>query len=246
MRNIVLVIEYDGTDYCGWQRQKHGKSIQETIQEAIEKITGSRPEVIGSGRTDAGVHAKALTANFHTESKLSGERFAFALNAMLPRDIVIKSSREAEAEFHSRYHALGKRYSYLMLNSRQPTAIYRNQAFHVSYCDKLDIDKMVAASQCFVGTHDFAGFMSSGSSVKDTVRTIYSIQVTTEGEFIKITYEGNGFLYNMIRILSGTLLYVGIGKIKLEDIPDILASKDRTRAGKTLPPHGLYLEKVIY
>lgn len=246
MRNIMLEIEYDGTNYCGWQIQKNSLSIQESIQQAIYKITGAAPEVIGSGRTDAGVHALGQVANFHTESRLPAERFAFALNAVLPEDIVIKSSREAAPEFHARFSAVGKQYSYLLLNSRQPTALYRKLAHHVSYCEKLSIDDMRKASKHFIGKHDFYGFMAKGSKVKDTVREIFDINIKQENEFIRITYHGNGFLYNMVRILSGTLLYTAIGRIPVEEIPDILASKDRTRAGITLPANGLYLEKVFY
>lgn len=246
MRNIKLIIEYEGTNYCGWQSQKNACSIQETIQNAIEKITGSRSNLTGSGRTDAGVHAKGQVANFLTDSKIPAERFAFALNSVLPRDIVIKNSSEVEMEFHARYSTVGKKYSYLLLNSKQPTALYRNLAYHVSYCDKLDLEQMYVASQHFVGTHDFAGFMSTGSSIKGTVRTIYEINIVQEDDLIKLIYHGNGFLYNMVRIISGTLLYAGIGKIHSNEIPKVIASKDRTKAGITLPAHGLYLEKVLY
>jgi tRNA pseudouridine38-40 synthase len=246
MRNIKLVIEYEGTNYCGWQIQKNVNSIQETIQKAIERITGSMPNLNGSGRTDAGVHALGQVANFETESKIPAERFAFALNAVLPKDIVIKASSEAETDFHARYSAIGKQYSYLILNSKQPTALYRNLAYHVSYCEKLDINELITASKGFLGTHDFYGFMSTGSSIKDTTRTIYDIDATQNGEFIKLTFKGNGFLYNMVRIMSGTLLYTGIGKIKANQISEIITAKDRTKAGITLPAHGLYLDKVLY
>lgn len=246
MRNIKLVIEYEGTNYCGWQAQKNAMSIQEAIQDAIEKITGGRPELHGSGRTDAGVHALGQVANFFTESRIPEERFAFAFNAVLPQDIVIKSSCEVKMDFHSRFSAKGKQYSYLLLNSRHPTAIYRNLSHHVPYCEKLDISKMETAAKYLTGTHDFAGFMSQGSSIKDTVRTIYNIKIECDGEFIKLIFNGNGFLYNMVRILSGTLLYAGIGKINVDAIPDIIESKDRKQAGITLPPQGLYLEKVFY
>lgn len=246
MRNIKLIIEYEGTNYCGWQSQKNANSIQETIQDAIEKITGSRPNLNGSGRTDAGVHAYGQVANFLTESRIPEEKFAFALNTVLPKDIVIKASQEVETDFHARYSAKGKQYSYLLLNSKQPSAICRNLAYHVSYCDKLNIEQLKIASQHFTGTHDFSGFMATGSSIKSTVRTIYDIKVTQNEDLIKLTYYGNGFLYNMVRILSGTLLYAGIGKINPMDIPEMIISKNRSKAGITLPAHGLYLEKVLY
>ncbi len=246
MRNIKLVIEYEGTNYCGWQSQKNVISIQDTIQDAIFKITGSRVELIGSGRTDGGVHALGQVANFIIDSEIKAERFAFALNWILPHDIVIKNSCEVDMDFHSRYCAVGKQYSYLLLNSRQPTALYRNLAHHISYCDKLDVSKMEDASKYFIGTYDFSSFMSKGSSIKSTVRTIYDVKIVQNEEFIKIIYHGNGFLYNMVRIISGTLLQTAIGKIEPINIPDIIQSKNRQRAGIGLPAHGVYLEKVYY
>lgn len=246
MRNIKLVIEYDGTNYCGWQTQKNAVSIQDTIQNAILEITGKRPVLSGSGRTDAGVHAYGQVANFIIDSKIPAESFTFVLNSVLPKDIVIKSSTEVDMDFHSRFSAVGKEYSYLLINSRQPTALYRNLAYHVSYCDRLDIDKMKAASKHFIGTYDFSSFMSTGSDIIDTVRTIYDVRISQNDEFIKITYHGNGFLYNMVRIISGTLFYAAIGKIEPGDIPDIILLKCRDKAGITLPAQGLYLEKVFY
>ena len=246
MRNIKLIIEYDGTNYSGWQAQKNASSIQQTIQDAIEKITGCRPELHGSGRTDAGVHARGQVANFLIDSKIKAERFAFALNAVLPEDIVIKSSCEMDMDFHARFSAVGKQYSYHIINSRQRTALHRHYAHYVNYCEKLDLSEMRMACGHLIGTHDFEAFMAQGSSIKDTVRTIYDIKLVQDEDLIKLIYHGNGFLYNMVRILSGTILYCGIGKINTKDIPAIIASKDRTSAGITLPPHGLYLEKVFY
>lgn len=246
MRNINLIIEYDGTNYCGWQSQKNANSIQETIQTAIEKITCDRPNLYGSGRTDKGVHAFGQTANFFTESKVNAEKFAYNLNSVLPADIVIKTSCEVDMDFHARYSAVGKEYSYLILNSKQPSALYRNLAYHINYCEKLNINEMVVASQAFVGTHDFSAFMAKGSSIKDPIRTIDEVKITQNGEFLKLTFRGNGFLYNMVRIISGTLLFVGVGKINSKDILEIINSKNRRQAGMTLPAHGLYLEKVLY
>jgi tRNA pseudouridine38-40 synthase len=246
MRNIKLIIEYDGTSYCGWQTQKHDSSIQQTLQDAIEKITGCRPSLHGSGRTDAGVHALGQVANFQIDSKIPSERFAFALNAVLPEDIVVKSSEEVSEDFHARFSAIGKQYSYHIINSRQPSAIHRRYAHYVNFCEKLDMEGMKQACEHLTGTHDFAAFMAQGSKVKDTTRNIYDIKLTQEGERIKLTYHGNGFLYNMVRILSGTIIYCGIGKLSAHEVPKILLSKDRTQAGITLPPHGLYLEKVFY
>ena len=246
MRNINLIIEYDGTNYSGWQSQKNAILIQQTIEIAIEKITSNKSELYGSGRTDKGVHAFGQTANFLTESKVPAEKFAYNLNSVLPKDIVIKSSSDVDIDFHDRYSAVGKEYSYLILNSKQPSALYRNLAYHISYCEKLNINEMLLASQEFVGTHDFSGFMAKGSSIKNTIRTIDEIKIIQNGEFLKLTFRGNGFLYNMIRIISGTLLFAGVGKINSKDILGIITSMNRRHAGVTLPAHGLYLEKVLY
>jgi len=246
MRNIKLTIEYDGTNYSGWQTQQNGPSIQAEIEKALSKITGETIRIVGSGRTDAGVHARGQTANFHTGSKVPADRFSYALNSMLPRDIVIRESCEVPEDFHARYSAKGKKYSYLILNSKFPSALLRNYAYHINYCEKLDISKLKEAAGYFVGTYDFAGFMSTGSNTIDTVRTIFEVKVYVEGELIRIEYKGNGFLYNMVRIITGTLIDVGIGKIEPGEIPEIIKSRDRARAGATAPPQGLYLEKVYY
>ena len=246
MRNIKLIIEYDGTNYSGWQIQKNGPSIQEELQKVLRTITGEECNVNGSGRTDAGVHAIGQVANFRTSSRMPADRFAYALNSMLPKDITIKASIEAEADFHARFSAIGKCYRYKIFNSRFPSALLRNYAYYINYCDKLDMNRLRSAADCFTGTHDFSGFMSTGSSVEDTVRTIYKIDVEKNEALIEICFEGNGFLYNMVRIIVGTLIYTGIGKIAVPEIPDIIRSKDRSRAGITAPAHGLYLEKVLY
>lgn len=246
MRNIKLLIEYDGTNYKGWQIQKNANTIQEELIKAIYKITGENIDVNGSGRTDAGVHAKGQVANFITNSQIASHRFADAINSVLPEDIVIKNSCEVPADFHSRFYAKGKRYSYTIHNSMYPKAIGRNYAYHTRYCDKLDVNKMIEAAAYFIGTHDYAGFMSAGSSVKDTVRTIYSINIDSDNDTIKIDYHGNGFLYNMVRIITGTLLYCGLSKIEVIQMEELIKSKDRKRAGATVPAKGLCLEEVFY
>jgi tRNA pseudouridine38-40 synthase len=246
MRNIKLLIEYDGTNYKGWQIQKNAPSIQEEIVKAIYKITGESIDLNGSGRTDAGVHARGQVANFVTSSNIREDRFADALNSVLPEDIVIKRSEEVSLDFHARFSAKGKKYSYTLYNSKYPPAIGRNYVYHVRYCDKLDIEKMVEGSRYFIGTHDFAGFMSAGSNVKDTVRTIYSIDFHNEGSKIRIEYIGNGFLYNMVRIITGTLLYCGLSRIDVTKLDEIILSKDRVKAGITIPAKGLCLEEVYY
>ena len=246
MRNIKLTIEYDGTNYCGWQVQENGPSIQAEIEKALQVTTGEKIRINGSGRTDAGVHARGQVANFTTGSTIPQEKFAYALNSLLPRDIVIKDSVEVPADFHARYSAVGKKYSYLVVNSKFPSALLRNYAYHTGYCERLDIDRIEKGAEAFIGTYDFLGFMSTGSKVSDTVRTIYELSIKKEKELIRFNYKGNGFLYNMVRIITGTLLYAGIGKIKPEDIKEIIMSKNRDRAGITVPACGLYLEEVYY
>lgn len=245
MRNIKLTIEYDGKDFNGWQAQPKKLNIQGEIQRAIESITNEENvELIGSGRTDAGVHAIAQVANFKTNSNIPIEKMALAINSKLKKSIVIKKAEEVDENFHSRYSVKNKTYRYIINNSESGSAIYRN----LEYCFpiKLDVEKMKKAAKYFEGEHDFSGFKASGTSSKNSIRTIYKAEVKKEDDKIIIELTGNGFLYNMVRIISGTLLDVGLGKIKPEEIPDIIESKDRKRAGKTLPAHGLYLVKVDY
>lgn len=244
MRNIKLTIEYDGSDFNGWQKQPNKLNIQGEIEKAICNITKEQVELIGSGRTDAGVHALAQVANFKTSSNISIDKIPLAINSQLKNSIIIKDAQEVEERFHSRYNAKRKTYRYIINNSKCGTALYRN--FEYCFPMKLDVEKMKKAAKYFEGEHDFKGFKSSGTSGKNSVRTIYKAIVKQDGERIIIELTGNGFLYNMVRIISGTLLEVGIGKIKLEEIPEIIESKNRQRAGKTLPPHGLYLVKVNY
>lgn len=244
MRNIKLTIEYDGKCYNGWQKQPNKLNIQGEIERAIYNITKEEVDLIGSGRTDAGVHALGQVANFKTNSEISIEKLPLAINSQLKNSIVIKEAEEVDERFHSRYNAKHKTYRYIINNSKCGTAIYRNLEY--SYPFKLDVEKMKQASIYFEGEHDFKAFKSSGTSSKNSVRTIYKAIVKQEGEKIIIELTGNGFLYNMVRIISGTLLDVGLGKIKPEEIPEIIESKDRQRAGKTLPPYGLYLVEVKY
>lgn len=244
MRNIKLTIEYDGKDYNGWQKQPDRLNIQGEIEKAIEEITGEKVDLTASGRTDAGVHSLGQTANFKTDSKIPTEKFAKAINSRLKKSIVIKSAEEVDEKFHSRYSVKSKTYRYIINNSENGTAIYRGLEYHVPM--KLDYEKMNEAIKYFIGEHDFKAFKASGTSSKSSVRKILDGSVRKEGERVIIEVTGTGFLYNMVRIISGTLLDVGLGKIKPEDIPSIIESKDRTKAGKTLPAHGLYLLQVNY
>ena len=246
MKNVKLIIEYDGFNYCGWQAQKNGIAVQQIIADALLTITGEKCNLNGSGRTDAKVHAKGQAANFLTNSNIPGEKFAFRLNAILPPDIVIKKSEEVDLDFHASFSAKGKKYSYLIYNSLFPSAIMRNYAYCINFKEKLDLEKMRKAADMLEGTHDFRAFMGISSIKENTVRTIFSIEIIEKGEYITINFIGNGFLYNMVRILTGTLIYAAVGRIKLEEIPLIIEGKDRRKAGITAPAYGLYLEEVYY
>jgi tRNA pseudouridine38-40 synthase len=245
LRNIKIVIEYDGTKYNGWQSQKNGVGIQEMITNAIHQVTGEDIKINGSGRTDAGVHAIGQTANFLTESSIPANKFPVAINSFLPKDIVIKSAEDMDKDFHARYSVKGKKYMYVLNNSKVRSALDFYREYHMG--QELDYKKMKKASEFFEGTHDFRGFMASGSSIKDTIRTISKVQLKKrEDGRIIFCFTGDGFLYNMVRIMVGTLIDVGLGKINPDEIPDIIKSKDRKRAGKTVPAQGLYLMEVYY
>ena len=244
MRNIKLTIEYDGKEFNGWQKQPNKLNIQGNIEKVLSDITKEDIEIIGSGRTDAGVHALGQVANFKTNSTIPIEKFAIAINSRLKKSIVIKKAEEVPERFHSRYNCKKKTYRYVINNSETGSAIYRNLEYNIK--QPLNLEKMQDASLYFVGEHDFSAFKASGTSSKSSVRTIYSAKVTKEGERIYIELTGNGFLYNMVRIIAGTLVEVGLGKIKPEEITEIIDSKDRQKAGKTLPPYGLYLVEVNY
>ena len=251
MRNIKLTIEYDGTNYSGWQSQNNSVAIQDEIQKAIKKLTGEDCLLIGSGRTDAGVHALGQVANFKTSSKIPADKFSYALNSFLPEDIVIKKSEEVSLDFHAQYSAKGKKYMYLIYNSTRPSALLRDRAYFVP--QKLDVDAMKKAAECFIGTHDFSAFRATGGSAKTSVRTINNVsldvcynQLDACHNLIKFEIAGNGFLYNMVRIIAGTLVEIGIGKLPWDSVPGIIESRERKRAGRTVPPHGLYLVEVRY
>lgn len=243
MRNIKITIQYNGKNYCGWQKQNNSPGIQGTIEKAIFDITREEVKITGSGRTDAGVHALGQVANFKTNSQIPVDRIPNALNAKLPKDISIVKAEEVDEDFHSRYSAKKKTYRYQVYNSLYRSPIYADISYPVKY--DLDIDKMKKEAKSLIGTYDFKGFMSSGSSVIDTVRTIYNIEVSKSEDLIIIEIEGNGFLYNMVRIIAGTLVDIGRGRIT-ENMSTIIKSKSRSMAGHTAPAHGLFLKKVDY
>lgn len=244
MRNIKLTIEYDGTSYGGWQKQKNNRTIQQSIEEAIKLLTGEDAELIGSSRTDAGVHAKGMVANFITNSQIPADKFREAINTKLPDDIGIIKSEEVDRNFHSRYDSKGKTYCYTLVNRYEKVCIGRNYVYQVR--DELNYNLMKEAAKYFLGKHDFKAFKTNGSSVKTSVRTINGLELELKGDVIKIFVSADGFLYNMVRIIVGTLIEVGKGKIKPEDIESIIKNGDRSKAGPCVPPNGLVLEKVFY
>ncbi|MCR8745987.1 tRNA pseudouridine(38-40) synthase TruA [Romboutsia lituseburensis] len=243
MRNLKVTIQYNGKNYCGWQKQPDSLGIQGTIENAIYEITKEKIKITGSGRTDAGVHALGQVANFKLESTIPAQKLPNALNAKLPKDISIIDCIEVDEEFHSRYSAKRKRYRYLIYNNSYRNPIYKDISYHVKY--DLDFEKMCEEAKSLIGEHDFKGFMSSGSSVNDTIRTIYDITLQKQDNLIILEVEGNGFLYNMVRIIVGTLVDIGRGRIK-ESLKNIIDSKERGMCGHTAPAHGLFLKKVDY
>ncbi|KNY27232.1 tRNA pseudouridine(38-40) synthase TruA [Pseudobacteroides cellulosolvens] len=244
MRNIKVTIEYDGTGYHGWQSQENAISVQRVVEDAFKKLTGENIKIIGASRTDTGVHAYGQVANFFTESKIPGEKFFLAVNSLLPPDISIVHSEEVQEDFHSRFCAKGKKYKYLIYNDRAPSALLRSRAFHVPV--PLKLEDMKKAAGFIPGKKDFSAFKASGSSVKDSVRTVTGIELQKKDNIIELTVSGDGFLYNMVRIIAGTLIDVGMGRIAPDELSSILESMDRTRAGRTAPAHGLYLVEVYY
>lgn len=244
MKNIKLMLQYDGTEYHGWQIQKNAVTIQQIVKESLEKITKEKINLIGCGRTDTGVHAQGYVCSFKTSSSVPSNKLPYALNSILPDDIVCYSGEDVDDGFHAKNSAVGKRYIYRIYCDEFPDAFYGRYSWHYKY--PLDIEKMKKAAKAFVGEHDFIGFASSGFTVKTTVRTIYSLDVYKDGKTIVIDVKGNGFLYNMVRIIAGTLVFAGGGKINWEDMADIIMSKDRNRAGITAPPQGLCLKEVYY
>ena len=244
MRNIVIEMCYDGTLYHGFQTQKNGITVQETVEKALSKLTGEKITIYGCGRTDAGVHALKYYFNFKTQSTIPADRFVYASRPFLPDDIVFKKSFEEESEFHSRYCIVEKTYMYRILNSEHCNPFYRNYSYF--YPVKLDVTKMRKASQAIVGKKDFKCFMASGGQVKSTVRTIKSLEIRENGEFIEIYITADGFLYNMVRIITGTLIYAGLGKLTYDDIEKAIEEKERTEVGVTVPPQGLFMYDIKY
>ncbi len=240
-RRIMLTVAYDGTNYHGWQIQKNGITIEEVLNKALSDLLREPIEVIGASRTDSGVHAMGNLAVFDTTSKIPAEKFTYALNQRLPEDIRIQESKRVADDFHPRHCESKKTYEYRILNRKIPLPQKRLYA-HFTYYD-LDVEKMQEAADCLVGEHDFAAFCSAGAQVENTVRTIYSVEVEKQGEEIVIRVCGNGFLYNMVRIIAGTLMEIGQDRLTKEQLVQALKSGDRALAGPTAPACGLTLIK---
>lgn len=243
MNNIKLVIEYDGTDYAGWQQQKKQKTVLGTLKQAIEKAVNEKVKLHGAGRTDSGVHAIGQVADFKTKSTVPTSKLAHAINYFLPEDIVVKSARKVPDSFHSRYSAKSKTYRYTILNNTTDSVLNRN--FHYRIIMNLDIEKMKKAANALIGKHDFSTFKSK-SSVINNVRTIKKLEIREKGKYLYITVEANGFLYKMVRSIVGTLLDVGKGTMTITEFKRALKSRDRSLAGDSVLAKGLCLIRVKY
>lgn len=244
MKRVMLIVAYDGTNYHGWQMQPNAITIEQILNEKLSELLKEDIVVIGASRTDAGVHAEGNVAVFDTNTSIPGEKISYALNHLLPEDIVIQESFEVEADFHPRKCDSIKTYQYRILNRNFNLPVKGRNSYH--FYKKLDLDKMRQAASYFVGQHDFKNFCSSHTQAKSTIRIIYSFDIEEEGDEIVLTVSGNGFLYNMVRMLTGTLLDVGVGRMKPDDIPKLLAAKDRIHSPNTAPAKGLTLLDIEY
>lgn len=244
MKRVRLTVSYDGTNYCGWQIQNNGITVEEVLNQALRELLDEEISVIGASRTDSGVHALGNVAVFDTETKIPAEKIALALNQRLPEDVKIQKSEEVPADWHPRFCDSIKTYEYKILNRKIPNPLERFYSYF-TYMD-LDVAKMKEAAAYIVGEHDFACFCSSGSQVQSTVRRVHSLIVEKNGDMISIRIRGNGFLYNMVRIIAGTLMQVGMGAYSPEYVKEIIASKDRKMAGPTAPACGLTLVGIEY
>ncbi|MFH1791794.1 MAG: tRNA pseudouridine(38-40) synthase TruA [Candidatus Omnitrophota bacterium] len=244
MRTIKLIIEYDGTAYCGWQSQKTGCSVQETIEKALKKILGEKITVTGAGRTDSGVHAKGQVASFRTVSDLEPGRIRKALNANLPTDIRIAGAVDSAPGFNAQFDAKSKIYRYTIVRSDCMSPFLVKYAAPVSY--DLDIGQMLKAAQKLLGRHDFASFMSAHGSARTSTRTVKNVSVRKRGRLIYIDIEADGFLYNMVRAIAGTLIEIGRGRMSPAIMGGIISARDRSKAGPTAPARGLCLMRVKY
>lgn len=244
MRNILLKLKYLGTAYHGWQVQDNAHSVQEELQDAIEKILGSRESITGCSRTDSGVHANMYCCTLCTDSDIDCYKLQGALNAKLPNDISVFSCEDVSEDFHPRYSCTAKQYVYKIYNASARDPFFENRALH--YRPLIDEEFLNNQARDYIGTHDFTSFCSTKSDLEDNVRTVYDASVTRDGDVVTFTVTADGFLYNMVRIMVGTLLFISEGKREQNSIPKMIEAKDRKVAGATAPPHGLYLNRVYY
>ena len=244
MRNLLLTLAYNGAAYHGWQRQSNALTVQQVVEESLSGLLGEDITVNGCSRTDAGVHARTYCLSFVTHTPIPPMGLIKGLNDRLPGDIAVRECREMPADFHARFSCKGKEYLYIVHNSEIKDPFYKDTAMRWRY--PIDAELLDREAKDFIGRHDFKAFCSADCDKENTVREIYSYDVRREGELVRFTVSGSGFLYNMVRITVGTLLYIGEGKIPQGSIPRLIESRDRTLAGKTVEPGGLYLNRVFY
>lgn len=243
-RNFKVKMSYLGTNYHGFQIQDNAVTVQETVEKALSSLLGEDIKIFGCSRTDTGVHAREFYFNFYTGNTINERGIIFGSNARLPEDIALHTCEQVSDDFHARYDCKGKEYEYIIHNSEIKSPFLSDRAYKSWY--PIDEKRLDAAAKLFVGEHDFKAFCSTDCDKENTVREIYSFDVRREGELVKFLISGSGFLYNMVRILVGTLLFINDGKLREQDIEKIFLTKDRTKAGKTVPPQGLYLNRVFY
>lgn len=241
---ILLTIAYDGTKYFGWQRQHNFVTVQGEVEKSLTKLFNTNIAAAGASRTDTGVHAIGQRATFEIETTIPIDKLPYAINNVLPKDIRVHKAEEVDLNFHPQYNAKNKTYRYKIYNAPFPNPMLNNYTWHVP--KEIDIEKMKEGAEYILGQHDFSAFCASGATSKTRVRTVYSLEIYKEDNIIYFDINGNGFLYNMIRIIAGTLVYVGTGKFEPSDIPKIINSLDRTKAGKTAPAEGLTLMHINY
>ncbi|MBU9720191.1 MULTISPECIES: tRNA pseudouridine(38-40) synthase TruA [Bacillaceae] len=245
MKRVKIIASYDGSHFSGYQVQPDARTVQGELQKALARMHKADSwNATGSGRTDTGVHSLGQTIHFDTSLNLPENRWPMALNALLPDDIIILEASYVGDDFHARYDTVGKEYIYRVETSKVKNVFKRNYCFHVR--EELDLEKMQKAASHYLGTHDFTSFSSPRTAVVDKVRTIYDVSIDRSGEELTFRYVGSGFLYQMVRVLTGTLIEIGKDRMNAEEIPEILEAKDRALAGPTIPGNGLYLSKVVY
>lgn len=244
-RNLLITISYDGSKFHGWQIQQNAVTVQEVFQNSLYSVIGSKPDIKACSRTDTGVHAEMFCISVRLSHPIPTERLKAALNSYLPQSVCVLAVRDVPLDFHARYNALGKRYVYRILNTQVRNPFYVDRALH--YRQNIDVDMLDSAAKAYIGSHDFTSFCTLDKREKgDFVRNVHDFSVVRKDDIVEMSVEANGFLYNMVRIMVGTLLYINEGKLAPNSIPDIIKAEDRAFAGPTAPAHGLYLKKVFY